>query len=351
VNYPKRIPLANLPTPIHKLPRLSARLGVDLYVWRDDMTGFVESGNKVRKLEFLLADALEQKATRIITAGGMQSNHTRATAFCARRLGLEVSIIVREPKQGRSAGEAATGNLLLNQICGADLKFIPYADYQKAGASYHPFLEAEAENSRRQGERAYVIPAGGSMPLGCWGYVAAVEEMFATWRRTDAGTSGPDALFFALGSGGTHAGIYLGYERHGLPTNTLWAVNVSDSADYFQQHVGALIQETRARFGLPSSAPLKLQILDGHFGEGYALASDEDFRFYIELAREEGILLDPVYSGKAFRGMLSELRKTPQRFGRKILFLHSGGVFAIYAYLTQFNDALHRDLSLSPLPH
>jgi len=340
VNYPKRVPLANLPTPIQKLPRLSARLGVDLYVWRDDMTGFVESGNKVRKLEFLLADALAQKATHVITAGGVQSNHTRATAFCARRLGLEVSIIVREPKQGRDANEVPTGNLLLNQIAGANLKFIPYADYQKAGASYLPFLKAEAEDSRRRGENPYVIPTGGSMPLGCWGYIAAVQEMLATWRATDAGTSAPDALFFALGSGGTHAGLYLGYEQHGLQTNTLWAVNVSDSADYFQKHVGALIQETCAQFDLPSPAPPQLQIFDGHYGEGYALASDDDFRFYLELAREEGILLDPVYSGKAFRGMMSELRKTPQRFGKKILFLHSGGVFAVYAYLAQLGKVL-----------
>lgn len=325
---------------MHKLPRLSAQLGVNLYVWRDDMTGCVESGNKVRKLEFLLADAVAQKATRIITAGGVQSNHTRATAFCARRLGLKVSIIVRESKQGREANDVPTGNLLLNRICGADLKFISYADYRQAGAAYQPFLETEAENSRRRGEKPYVIPAGGSMPLGCWGYIAAVEEMLATWRATDAGSAAPDALFFALGSGGTHAGLLLGYERHGLPTETLWAVNVSDSAEYFQQRVGTLIQETVAQFGLPSSSSSKLQILDGYFGEGYALASDDDFKFYLQFAREEGLLLDPVYTGKAFRGMLSELRKNPNRFGKNILFLHSGGVFALYAYLAQIGKLL-----------
>jgi D-cysteine desulfhydrase len=339
VNYPKRLSLANLPTPIHKLSRLSAQLGVNLYVWRDDMTGCVESGNKVRKLEFLLADALAQKATRIVTAGGVQSNHTRATAFCARRLGLDLSIIVRESKQGPE-GELPTGNLLLNQMAGADLKFISYADYRQAGAVYQPFLDAEAENARRRGETPYVIPAGGSVPMGCWGYIAAVEELLATWRATGAGTTCPDALFFAVGSGGTHAGLYLGYEQRSLPVETLWAINVSDSAEYFQERVGALIRETATQFGLRSAASPRLQIFDGHFGEGYALASEDDFRFYAQLAREEGILLDPVYTGKAFRGMLSELRKDAKRFGRNILFLHSGGVFAHYAYLAQLGQAL-----------
>jgi D-cysteine desulfhydrase len=342
VTYPPRVSLAHLPTPIQKLPRLSAELGVDLYVWRDDLTGFVESGNKVRKLEFLLADAVAHQATRIVTAGGLQSNHTRATAFCARRLGLNVSIIVREPKQGQDSSAPPTGNLLLNQICGADMRLISTAEYEAAGSSYRPFLEAEAADWRCKGERPYLIAAGGSMPLGCWGYIAAVQEMLLTWRETGADTSAPDALFFALGSGGTHAGLHLGCELHGVPTDTLWAVNVSDSAQYFQQHVGILIQEAAAQYGLRSSSPPRLQILDGHYGEGYALASDDDFRFYIDLARQEGLLLDPVYCGKAFRGMLAELRKAPQRFGRKILFLNSGGVFAIFAYQDQLAKLLER---------
>lgn len=326
---PPRLSLAHLPTPIHLLPRISAELGLEVYVWRDDLTGFVESGNKVRKLEFLLADALAQGATRIITAGAVQSNHTRATAWCARRLGLQVTIVVREPRHGHEAGPA-TGNLLLNQIAGADLRFIPAADYQKAGSA--ALLAAEGERARQAGERPYLIPPGGSVPLGCWGYLEAVGEMLETWRRSGPGTPAPDALFFAVGSGGTHAGLFLGYERHGLPAESLWAVNVSGTADKFRRSVGALIQDTCTAYGLPRSGPPLLQVLDGHVGKGYALATDGDLRFYCELARREGLLLDPAYCGKAFRGMIDEVRRAPGRFGRRILFLNSGGGFSIFAY-------------------
>src|SRR2546430_4582625 len=130
MNYPPRLALAHLPTPIHKLPRLSAEIGREIYIWRDDLTGFVESGNKARKLEFLLAHALEAGATRVITSGGMQSNHTRATSFLARRVGLSVALAVREPKTGRDPTAPPAGNLLLNCIAGADLHYFSYAEYE-----------------------------------------------------------------------------------------------------------------------------------------------------------------------------------------------------------------------------
>lgn len=335
---PSRIPLAHLPTPIRKLPRLSAELGVNLYVWRDDLTGFVESGNKVRKLEFIFADAMAQGATRVITAGAMQSNHTRATTWCARRLGLEVTVLVREPKDGGARNATVTSNLLLNQIAGADLQFIPFEEYQKNGVA--ALLSDAADRARQHRDRPYVIPTGGSVPLGCWGYIEAIGEMLQTWRGTDAGTAAPDALFFAVGSGGTHAGLFLGCERHGMPASTLWGVNISGTAAGFHETVSALIGETCAAYDLPRPAPPALQILDGHVGAGYALASDEDLRFYGEIARKEGVLLDPAYCGKAFRGMLAELRRTPERFGRNILFLNSGGGFALFAYLDQWNRVL-----------
>ena len=334
MTYPKRLNLAHLPTPIHKLQRLSGEIGKEIFIWRDDMTGFVESGNKVRKLEFLLADAVSKGATRIITAGGIQSNHTRATAFCARRLGLEVTIIVREPKTGRNPGELPAANFFLNTIAGADFRFISYAEYQAAGSAYSVFLEKAAEESRQRGEKPYVIFEGGSQPLGCFGYLAAVEEMLSGWPRV-AGTPHPGALFFADGSGGTHAGLHLGYELNNLPVNTLWAVNVCDSAEYFQKRVGGLIEATAREFNLRSSTS-DVQVLDGHFGEGYGLATDEDLQFYIKLARMEGALLDPTYTGKAFRGMLAEIKKSPDRFGQKVLFLHSGGTFGTFAFQERY---------------
>ena len=338
MNFPPRLNLANLPTPIHKLERVSADIGKEIYIWRDDMTGSMESGNKVRKLEFLLADAVAKGATRIITAGGIQSNHTRAAAYCARRLGLDISIVVREPKTGRNPDAVPTANFLLNTIANADLHFISYAEYQACGSAYGPFLQKIAEQSRNRGENPYVIFEGGSQPLGCFGYIYGVEQMLSIWPKV-AGTKIPDALFFADGSGGTHAGIHLGYDVKGLSTRTLWAINVCDSAEYFQKRVGKLIEDTAREFNL-NSTNRELQVLDGHFGEGYSLATDADLKFYSDLARKEGVLLDPTYSGKAFQGMLGEIRKAPERFGNKILFLHSGGVFGTFAYADQYTRAL-----------
>lgn len=339
MNLPPKLSLAHLPTPIHKLYRLSAEIGHDIYLWRDDLTGCVESGNKLRKLEFLLADAVSNGATRIITAGGMQSNHTRATSYLARRLGLEVTLIVREPKQGRNPQEPTTGNLLLNQLAGAELKFISYADYQAAGGIYRPFLEAKAEAYRQQGEKPYIIGEGGSTPLGCFGYLKAVEEMLATWKALDNGSDRPDSIFCALGSGGTHAGLYLGCALNDFPVDQLWAVNVCDSEAYFQERVGKLIDDTIAQYELPVTRE-KLNILDGHFGTGYSIATDNDLRFYARLAQQEGVLLDPTYTGKAFQGMLAELRRDHSRFGERILFLHSGGTFGNFAYAEQYAQAL-----------
>ena len=331
MNFPPRLSLARLPTPIQKLERVSAAAGKEIFIWRDDLTGFAESGNKIRKLEFLLADAVQKGATRIITCGGYQSNHTRATTFAARRLGMEVSLVLREPKTGRKPDEPSTANLLLSQIAGAQIQFIPFNDYQAAGSTYLPILEKVAQASRHRGETPYLILEGGSVPIGCFGYIAAVEEMLTTWKNCGAGTPSPDALFFADGSGGTHAGLHLGYELNGLPTKRLWAINICDSAAYFQNRVGKLIAETAAQFGLIWQER-ELQVLDGHFGTGYGIATDDDLKFYAKLARQEGVLLDPSYTGKAFQGMLAEIEKNPDRFGDQILFLHSGGGFGTFAH-------------------
>jgi D-cysteine desulfhydrase len=337
MKFPPRLKLAHLPTPIHKLERVSAEVGKEIFIWRDDLTGFTESGNKIRKLEFLLANALEKGATRIITTGGFQSNHTRATTFACRRLGLEVSLVVREPKTGRNPNEPLTANLLLNKIAGADLNFISFAEYEAAGSTYTPWLEKISEASRQRGEKPYVILEGGSVPIGCFGYIAAAEEMLATWKNCGAKTDFPDALFFADGSGGTR--LHLGYELHGLSTKKLWAINICDSAEYFQKRVGNLIDETVAQFGLKHTER-ELQVLDGHFGTGYGIATDDDLKFYIKLARQEGLLLDPSYTGKAFQGMLAEIQKVPGRFGEKILFLHSGGTFGTFAHQERYAQLL-----------
>jgi D-cysteine desulfhydrase len=339
MSSPPRLELARLPTPIHRLHRLSCEVGREIFVWRDDLTGFAESGNKVRKLEFMLAEALARRATWVVTCGGPQSNHARCTVLAARRLGLGASVVVREPPEGFDQRATWTGNWLLDRIAGAHMILVPYPEYRAAGSTYDPFLEAEAARLGREGERPYLIGEGGSTPLGCLGYRVAVAEMLETWRRSGGGGDGPDALFLALGSGGTHAGVVLGFAACGLDPRRVCAVNVCNDKPYFERRVSGLISETVERYGVERPAG-GLRIFDGHVGEGYARATDEDLRFYARMACLEGLWLDPCYTGKAFRGMLAELRRDPAAFGERILFLHSGGGFGTFAYGAQFQRAL-----------
>jgi D-cysteine desulfhydrase len=336
---PTRLPLAQLPTPIHFLTRLSANLGCKLYAWRDDLTGFAESGNKIRKLEFLAAEAIERKATWLVSCGGPQSNHARATAFVARRLGLGVTLVVREPSDGLGAAETSRGNHLLMRILGADIRLVPYADYVARGSRYDSFLEEESERLRQRGETPYVIGEGGSTDLGCYGYFHAAGEMARTWSALGTGTRAPDSIFLALGSGGTYAGLHLGLEALDLPSSRLHAVNVCDDAAYFQKRIEGLFDAVESRYGLRAKER-RAQIHEGFVGAGYAKASDDDLRFYAEIARKEGLLLDPCYTGKAFRGMVSALGKDPARYGKHVLFLHSGGGFGNFAYGEQYARAL-----------
>lgn len=336
---PERLSLARTPTPIQLLERLSRRLGRNVWVWRDDLTGLLESGNKVRKLEFLVAEALRRGATRLITGGGPQSNHARATVMVARRLGLDVSVVIREPRGGFDWSCVPQGNLLLDRLAGADIEVISFADFRARGSSYAPFLEAAADKARTRGERPYVIPEGGSSGLGALGYVQAVEELKAAWQAIGHGSAEPDALFVAVGSGGTLAGLHLGYQRSGLDRRRLHGVNVCDSAAYFQKRCGTIIAEAGAAYGLACDEQ-PLSIFDGHFGAGYAETTPDELRFFADLLREEGLLLDPVYTGKAFRGMLAELTRGAARFGRDLLFLHTGGQLATFHYAALYAPLL-----------
>jgi len=331
--------MAHLPTPIHFLPRLSRELGKRIYVWRDDMTGFFESGNKIRKLEYLAAEAVQKKASVLLTCGGPQSNHARATAFIARRLGLGISILVRKPKEGLSANEPRLANFLLNRILGADLTFIEFAEYKKAGAKYDSFLMEHAETLRDNGETPYLIPEGGSCALGCFGYLTAVSEMLKTWQVACGEKKSPDHLFLALGSGGTYAGLHLGLEEAGLSPSLLFAINVCDDAKYFETRIHGLFDDFENIFQR-GVRDRNVHIGDGYVGGGYARASDDELKFYIEIARKEGLMLDPCYTGKAFLGMVTEIKKTPSRFGTHMLFLHSGGGFGNFAYVEQFDRCL-----------
>lgn len=325
---PPRLRLAHLPTPLWRNDALDALLGCELWVKRDDMTGGGEAGNKIRKLEYLLADAQAQGATTVITCGGEQSNHARATTLLGRSLGLEIRVLLRT-KTG-AAPAALVGNLLLMKLAGASVRFVDPAQY----AARAELLAAEATACARSGQRPYVIVEGGSSGLGSLGYVEAMREVREQIDLGLAGARRPfDVVTHACGSGGTAAGVAVGARAFGVAQQA-WAMAVCDSADYFRAVIARILGEMRA-LGPDLGPALELRIEDRFKGPGYAVASPEQRHFIAEVARCSGLLLDPVYTGKA----LYALSKSEER-PRRVLFLHTGGLPGLLAQAPDFAPEL-----------
>ncbi|MCA9513437.1 MAG: D-cysteine desulfhydrase family protein [Myxococcales bacterium] len=323
MNRPDRLALAARPTPLQPLPRLSAELGVELLVKRDDLTGSHLSGNKIRKLDYLLHDALARGATHVITCGGAQSNHCRATALAARPLGLVPVLVLRTPS-GTAADLSSppAGNQLLDRLAGAELRFVTpdgYRDRERVMAALAAELERDAP-----GARAVVIPEGGSSALGAWGYVDAAHEMAAQWGDEPA-----DSVVVATGSGGTLAGLALGFKAAGLPTIAR-GVAVCDDEATFRAIVRRIGAEAHAAYGLPALDDADFDVIDGFVGRGYALSTPEELAFLRDVARGDGLVLDPVYTNKALRAVVTLLRADPTRLGRRVVFVHTGGIFGLF---------------------
>ncbi|QDR78943.1 D-cysteine desulfhydrase family protein [Sporomusa termitida] len=317
---PERINLANLPTPIDKLARLSAQLGgPTIYVKRDDQTGSELSGNKVRKLEYVIHEALQQGADTLITCGGVQSNHCRATAAAAARLGLKATLVLRG-----SPAAAVAGNLLLDRLLGADIRWVTEAEYRDHRHDIMDNIKAELS---RQGHNAYVIPEGASSGLGAFGYYSALAEII---RQEQEQKVRFDAIVVAVGSGGTYAGLLLAREL--LQTeHKIIGFNVCNDAAYFRHEVEQILQASSAYLAAPVPfAARNTHIIDGYVGRGYALGRPEERQFIHELAKLEGILLDPVYTGKAFYGLVQEIKKGHCRELNTLLFIHTGGLFGLF---------------------
>jgi len=328
IRYPPSLDLALRPTPIVRLERLSRRLPVEVFVKRDDRTGLVRTGNKIRKLEFLLAEAKASGAGTILTCGGVQSNHARTVAAAAAALGMRSRLLLRGP-----ADSPRTGNLLLDRLFGAEILFIDLATWRRVDEA----LEEEANTVRRAGGKPYVIPEGGSNALGSLGYARAVEEI-SEWSKREGVRF--RAIVHATGSGGTTAGLVLGRAASGLEAEIL-GMAVCDDEAFFRARVDAILADACERFapGLPIS-PSDYAILDAYKGIGYALSTPEELRFLRDVATEEGLVLDPVYTGKAFRGLLGEIEKGRFERGAKVLFVHTGGVFGLFAPGHDFASAL-----------
>jgi D-cysteine desulfhydrase len=319
-NEPKRAELARLPTPIHILEKMSRLLGgPELYVKRDDLTGIGLSGNKIRKLEYLLADAREQGADTLITCGGIQSNHARATAVAAVHNGMRAVLVLR--------GESDTpydGNVLLDRLVNAEIRLVTSEEYrQRIGQ----IMWGVAEELRGKGRRPYIIPEGGSNSLGVWGYIRAAYEIKEQLEEMGEKIN---TIVTAVGSGGSYAGLSIGRKMAGLPTRIV-GFNVCETAEHFQDLIGRLAAETVERYRLQIQLKdNQIDIIDGYVGRGYALSRPEELELIRAVAREEGIFLDPVYTGKAFLGLADQIRLGRFGPGQKVLFLHTGGIFGLF---------------------
>ncbi|MDO6745763.1 1-aminocyclopropane-1-carboxylate deaminase/D-cysteine desulfhydrase [Gilvimarinus sp. 1_MG-2023] len=322
LQFPDSIPLAQCPTPLQAL-RYRQKQSPNIRLWckRDDLTGSVLSGNKVRKLEFILADALRQGADTLITCGGLQSNHCRATALVAAQYGLRCRLILR----GEQNSASSDGNLLLSELAGAEIEIYSPLEYHANLPQL--FLRAE-QVVKARGSQPYSIPTGASNDVGLWGYVACARELALDFERHNIHSP---LVVCAAGSGGTLAGLSAGL-NHFSPGAQVLGVAVCDSAEYFAKRVKADIQAAQARFvdsGL--SLPHPPMIVDDYIGPGYAIGYPEVFSVIRDLARSDGLVLDPVYTGKAFYGMLEELAQGRHQ-QREIVFIHTGGVFGLFPY-------------------
>ncbi len=351
-----RLALVHGPTPIVRRPALDPLLnGVELWVKRDDATGGAESGNKLRKLELLLADARAKGARVVVTCGGLQSNHARATALACLGLGMRAVLLLRVPDPARARREPPppTGNLLLDRLAGAEIRFVSPDEYrQRTGLLEEVRLELE-----RSGERTYVIPEGGSNGLGSLGYVEAMREtreqmnLGLTFEGASAGTPF-DVVAHACGSGGTAAGVALGAARYGVARET-WAFAVCDDRATFVQRIAAIALEARAlepdlpaldfvvptQGGSPEGAA-RLVVDDRARGPAYAVMTDEQKRFLVAVARLGGLVLDPVYTGKALFGVAKAAARGEIRKGARVLFLHTGGLPGLLAQGDELASAL-----------
>ncbi len=324
---PPRVPLANQPTRGHWLRYGDGQgLGARFWLKRDDHTGSELMGNKVRKLEYLMAEALAQEATHVITCGGEQSNHARATAFAAAQLGMKSVLILRTDDPG--APPSPTGNILLDRLVGAHIVWIS----RPAWREREQLLAAEAEKVRAAGGRPYVVPEGGSNALGSWGYIRAMRELAAD-LATIASPSTPATIVYACGSGGTGAGLILGAKLLRLADRGIRVagVNVCDDRAYFVAAISKICAEAESRWHLGANVTeADIDIVDGHVGLGYAKSRPEELATIRDLARSDGVVLDPVYTGKAFHGVITELRRDPDRFGSTVAFVHTGGMFGLF---------------------
>lgn len=326
--YP-RLALAHLPTALEPLPNLSRHLGgPDILIKRDDCTGLAGGGNKTRKLEFLMADALEQGADTIVTVGATQSNHVRQTVAAAARLGLRIVVILSRDVT-RDQDYETNGNVLLDNLMGATLHHRPPSDDLNAEG------QQLADELGESGAKAYFIPTGGSTPVGALGYMDCAQEILGQSQEMGVRIS---AIVVATGSQGTQGGLLVGLaaENSNIPVH---GITVSRPGPEQEELVFAFAQRTAKFVGLNETIERERVICDGnYYGPAYGEPNDAMVEAVTLCARLEGILLDPVYSGKAMAGLIGKIRAGEFSAGDTVVFLHTGGQAALHAYRSTFDD-------------
>lgn len=325
-----RVRLAHLPTPLEPLPRLSEALGVDLWIKRDDCTGLAGGGNKTRKLEFLLGAAFAADADTLVTQGAVQSNHVRQTAAAAAAHGLACEVILEERTGSKAADYVGNGNVLLDKLLGARLRTVP------GGTDMAAELEKTAEEVRGRGGRPYVIPGGGSNPIGALGYADCAREIVVQADELDLKI---DRIVTATGSAGTHAGLVAGLAVMGADVPVL-GIGVRAPKDRQETSVLKLAEETAALLGQAGRVTREMVVADcDYVGEGYGLIDQGVIDALTLAARTDGIVLDPVYSGKAMKGLIA-LARAGSFQGEMVVFLHTGGAQGLFGYESEIGAGL-----------
>jgi D-cysteine desulfhydrase len=328
ISLPDKFNLASTPTPIEFVPFLSTlaskRRPVRIFIKRDDYTHLYASGNKIRKLEYLLFDAVKKGKKVIFTCGGLQSNHARATALLAKMAGLECVLFLR----GNSV-DGGQGNHLLDRLWVKQIKYITDEQYANIDAVYN---ESAKEFLKRDGIEPYSIPEGGSNDLGTLGYVSALKEILDQ-PKTSGVPSSFDSIVCATGSGGTQAGLILGNLVYASELNMkIFGFNISRTPEYLSEKIKSCLFSCIQKNKISTSVFADdINVIGGHVGPGYAKADQEVYDFIKNVAIETGIVLDPVYTAKALLGLIKELNRDGyKKFGENVLFIHTGGIYSIF---------------------
>ncbi len=319
-----RVNLGHFPTPLEKLNNLSKTLGgPDIYIKRDDCTGLATGGNKTRKLEFLVAEAVAQGADTLVTQGATQSNHVRQTAAAARLFGMECHVLLERRVTNMGDGYEAAGNVLLDDLLRCEYEFRP------EGLNMNAEAQALGERLREKGRKPYVIPGGGSNPIGALGYVNCAAELL---YQADSQGLKIDKIVHATGSAGTQAGLLAGLYAMNTPIDVV-GISVKAPRDAQIANVHKLASSTAELIGARGELSVDMvDAYDDYVGSGYGQPTDGMVEAISMLATEEGIFLDPVYSGKGMAGLIGLIRKGVLKKGETVVFLHTGGSAALFAY-------------------